>query len=266
MYESGAESGNFVGDTLSPFAKAFSDSADNNKYRLMFPLLDLEDIQSVTYDTVTKFDSGVLAVASKRYGSDFVIASVVDHLPDGNVSVSCRLLDKDGKILYDNAQVGAENELAVSEAKAIAGVLSSLPKESSAISAALGNPDVLGAQGDFVRMKLYGINNLNDLVAFERALSGIGVEGNVSCVMVDDSDAVIVNVYTKLDPASLDGSLEHSSDFSKLEPFAYRYNHGGAKLNPQINSIGKASAQRPDTRVGVSLFSPVNFPAPVGAF
>lgn len=266
MYEKGAESGNFVGDTLSSFAKAFSDSAGNNKYRLMFPLLDLEDIQSVTFDTLANSDTGVLAAASKRYGSDFVIASVIEHLPDGNVSVSCRLLDKDGKVLYDNAEVGAENALAESQAKAIAGVLSSFEQGSSAILAAQGDPDALGAQGDFVRMKLYGINNLNDLVAFERALSGIGVEGNVSCVMVDDSDAIIVNVYTKLDPGSLDGSLEHSSEFSKLEPFSYRYNHGSAKLNPQINSIGKASVQRPDTRIGVSLVSPVNFPAPVGSF
>ena len=103
-------------------------------------------------------------------------------------------------------------------------------------------------------------------MAFERVLSGIGVEGNVSCAMVSDSDAIIVNVYTQLDPASLDGSLEHSSEFSKIEPFAYSYNHGSAKLNPQINSIGKASAQRPDTRVAVSADSLVNFPASSSAY
>ena len=215
MYESGNGSGSFVGGELTAFAKAFAGSADNNKYRLMFPLLDLEDIQSVTYDTMATADSGALVAASKRYGSDFVIACVVDHLADGNISISCKLLDKDGKILYEYAGVGAADSLADNQAKAIAGVLSSLQQGNMLTAAAIADPDTLGAHGDFVRLKLYGINNLNDLVAFERVLSGIGVEGNVSCAMVSDSDAIIVNVYTQLDPASLDGSLEHSSEFSK---------------------------------------------------
>ncbi len=266
MYESGNGSGSFVGGELTAFAKAFAGSADNNKYRLMFPLLDLEDIQSVTYDTMATADSGALVAASKRYGSDFVIACVVDHLADGNISISCKLLDKDGKILYEYAGVGAADSLADNQAKAIAGVLSSLQQGNMLTAAAIADPDTLGAHGDFVRLKLYGINNLNDLVAFERVLSGIGVEGNVSCAMVSDSDAIIVNVYTQLDPASLDGSLEHSSEFSKIEPFAYSYNHGSAKLNPQINSIGKASAQCPDTRVAVSADSLVNFPASSSAY
>ena len=266
MYESGPDSGNFVGSELSSFAGAFVRSADNYKYRLMFPLLDLEDIQSVTYDTLTKADNGMLVTASKRYGSDFVIASVVKHLDDGNILINCRLLDKDGKILYDFTGDGSETVLADNQAKAIAGALSKLQQVNTTTAAAIEDPDKLGAHEEFVRLKLYGINNLNDLVSFERVLSGIGVEGNINCAMVSDSDAFIVDVYTKLDPASLDGSLEHSSEFSKIEPFAYRYNHGTAKLNPQINSVGRASAQRPDTRVADLASSPVNFPASLSAY
>ena len=266
MYESGPDSGSFVGSELSSFAGAFVRSADNYKYRLMFPLLDLEDIQSVTYDTLTKADNGTLVTASKRYGSDFVIASVVKHLDDGNILINCRLLDKDGKILYDFTGDGSEAALADNQAKAIAGALSKLQQVNTTTAATIEDPDKLGAHEEFVRLKLYGINNLNDLVSFERVLSGIGVEGNINCAMVSDSDAFIVDVYTKLDPASLDGSLEHSSEFSKIQPFAYRYNHGTAKLNPQINSVGRASAQRPDTRVADLASSPVNFPASLSAY
>lgn len=258
LYEGDGVNGGFAGDTLSSFADSFLKSADSNKFRLMFPLLDLEDIQNVSLATLEQSDNRALSAASGRYGSAFAIAALVRHLPDGRVNVNCKLLNKDGQVIYEHTAEGGEKELADNEAQAIAAALNSVLGSTDGTFADY-DAGGLGAHKEFVRLKIYGLNNLNDWTAFARELSGIGIEGNISCFAVEPDGGVIVDVYTNLSAETLDGSLEHSSEFSKEDLFSYRYNLSTGKLNPQVNSIGKASGQRPDTRVAPPAVSPVNF-------
>ena len=253
IYEGESDVSRFDGgNVLSPFAQALSAQADINKYHLMFPILDLEDIRAVNFTSLDNLDKASLVKASLRYGVDYIIAGIVTALPDGSPEFSYMLMDKTGKVLTNSKIAGTPDNVSAQSAQALALALNQnlhVNSEQNTIENSVNNAeDRLGAFNDFVRVRVENLGNLNDLASFADQLSQIGIEGTLNYQSIND-DGVVIDINTEVKAELLDSSLEHSGNFVKLEPYVYRYTKRGARLNPQSNALWPADNMRPDTRI-----------------
>lgn len=246
------------GENVTPFAAALMREAQGLNYRLMLPLLDLEDIQRVNVNTVLTHQDAALAAASARYGSDFYLTmAVLDR--DGMGSVKWNVYTKDGQRLSGSEIAGLTEELAALTAGDLARTLASLStkvQEGEKVTPRASALDVfaLGPGDGFVRVRIDNVGNLKDVNAMRRTLIIYGYDARVSVVGAD-GEGLIVEIPTSSDPAILDGTMARARDFTKLGAWHYAYNHATTLTGASV-TVGPSDPRRPDSRITVDLRTP----------
>lgn len=248
------------GQNLSNFAQSILQAAPDYKYRLMFPILDLEEIQKVTPQTVLNSQIQDLANASARYGADYFLASTIgkkNNSDDGEVSLKWNLYNRQGQAIANSSLSGSMDEVASLGAGDVARALITHQNniqqtlKSSPIKANNINIEVLGAGEGFVRMRIGNIRTLQDIDSLRRTFVSYGFDGNTRVVGYNNNQ-FIVEIDTHTDTNTIDGSLRNSGDFTYLGPWTFNYLKSSIS-RPAINStIGKPSKDRPNSQITIS--------------
>ena len=243
------------GQSLTPFAQNLLAAAPDYKYRLMFPILDLEDMNKVKVSTVLDHQDKALAQASARYGADFFIAASLSSVPNENeLTLKWNLYNKDGLLIAQSSLSGVMDEVTSLGSGDIARALmtyqSNLLTKDSPTALREDNVDIdmIGPGQGFVRLRISNVRSLQDIAKIRKAFVTYGFDGNVRVVGYDNGQMVI-EISTNSDPSNLEGTMQHASEFQYLAPwtFALRQNVSARPL--YMEKIGKASAARPNSQI-----------------
>lgn len=246
------------GQNLSNFAQNILQAAPDYKYRLMFPILDLEEIQKVTPQTVLNSKVQDLASASARYGADYFLASTIGKKPNSDeVSLKWNLYNRQGQAIANSSLSGSMDEVASLGAGDVARALVShksnlkqAPK-ASRIKANNINIEVLGPGEGFVRMRVGNIRTLKDIDGLRRTFVSYGFDGNTRVVGYNNNQ-FIVEIGTNSDPNTIEGSLRNSGDFTYLGPWTFNYLKSSLSRPALNTTIGKPSKDRPNSQITIS--------------
>lgn len=243
------------GQNLSTFAQAILQAAPDYKYRLMFPILDLEDMQQVNVNTVLDHQDQVLMQASKRYGADYFVAAAISSVPnESGVTLKWNLYNKDGIAIASSALSGLMDEVASLGAGDIARALmtfqETLTQETQTAQIRVNSADIdlLGPGVGFVRLRIGNVRSLEDIKKVRNAFVTYGFDGDVQVVGYDQGQFVI-DVNTNSDATNLEGSMRHSGDFSYLAPWTFNFRGDGLMRTPVNSQIGPANPNRPNSQL-----------------
>ncbi|MDY6322514.1 MAG: DUF2066 domain-containing protein [Succinivibrio sp.] len=242
-----------AGNSADAFAVALSNAASKARYSLMFPVMDLDDVQAVNAQAILGQNDEALAKGSKRYAPAFFISGAVKD-DGGQLSFKWTVCDDAGRRLGAAENSGTLDETAQQAAAAIAHVLmdnvsaadaqsASGKREGEATPASAGDSLALGPDKDKVRILITGADNISDLSAVRSSLITFGYEASAHSVAWTEN-GVIFEVPTSASPAILDGTLSHSGTFSKTGDWTYRLNR----------SAGPAASGR-DGKVGAPSYA-----------
>ncbi len=244
------------GGNITPFARDLMSRAEALNYRLMLPLLDLDDIQKVNADTVLMHNDNDIALATRRYGSDYFLTMAVSEI-DGIGTVKWNLYTANAHHLAGSDVSGFIDELSSLTAGDIArtiaslgsGIVNKVPDEEDQNSSLqqFMNVFALGPGDGFVRIRIDNVASLADLKSISDNLITYGYD-DACAVQGVDGDSIIVMIPTSSDPLILDGTMARVSDFTKREAWHYSLNHSKA-LSSSYKGIGRDSILGPDSRV-----------------
>lgn len=272
------------GEHFTYFAKALNNAAAGYQLRLMYPLMDLDDIMQVNEGTILSRNDAQLAAASVRYGADYILSAAVSD-SDGALSVKWNLLDKNGTAVGGASLQGLPDETAQTVAGDLARSLMAVQSaraagaESGALAqaengAAEADPNApqrpqyadpnaadvfaLGPYQGLVRVKILGAGSLADLRKIKRTLIIYGYEDTVSVAAVEDN-ALILEIPSNSDPRILDGTMARANDFHKEGAWTYTWLKGSGTEARSAGSIG------PSTLRSAGSVSQVKRPLPAAA-
>ena len=256
------------GQNLSAFAQAILQAAPDYKYRLMFPILDLEDMQKVNVNTVLDHQDQVLAEASSRYGADYFIAAAISSVPnESGVTLKWNLYNRDGIAIANSSLSGVMDEVATLGAGDIARALMTFQEKldhgtETVNQLKANNVDIemLGPGEGFVRMRIGNIRTLQDIKGIRSAFATYGFDGDTRVVGYDNGQFVI-EIATNSNPTNIEGTLRHGGDFTYLGPWSFNFRNSSSGRAPLNTTVSSARSDRPNSQ----LSTPVNTPAPSGA-
>lgn len=218
------------------FVKDLLNNASQERYKIMLPLMDLDDIQSVSVETILNHDINSLAKASSRYGSSFFIVGLLNQSESGLQEVKWEVLDNKAKSLDSNISNG-EN---ISKDMA-AGIADTLMKNTQNTDAADAKDYfTLGAGADFVRILITNVQNVADYDKIIDILVTYGYPAN-SPIVARTAEGIIVEIQTGASVDILDGTLAHSGDFTKTASWTYTFNKSSGAVSAGRSGIGKGS-------------------------
>lgn len=256
------------GQNLSAFAQAILQAAPDYKYRLMFPILDLEDMQKVNVNTVLDHQDQVLAEASSRYGADYFIAAAISSVPnESGVTLKWNLYNRDGIAIANSSLSGVMDEVATLGAGDIARALmtfqENLDHGTETVNQLKANNvdiEMLGPGEGFVRMRIGNIRTLQDIKGIRSAFATYGFDGDTRVVGYDNGQFVI-EIATNSNPTNIEGTLRHGGDFTYLGPWSFNFRNSSSGRAPLNTTVSSARSDRPNSQ----LSTPVSTPAPSGA-
>ena len=256
------------GQNLSAFAQAILQAAPDYKYRLMFPILDLEDMQKVNVNTVLDHQDQVLAEASSRYGADYFIAAAISSVPnESGVTLKWNLYNRDGIAIANSSLSGVMDEVATLGAGDIARALmtfqENLDHGTETVNQLKANNvdiEMLGPGEGFVRMRIGNIRTLQDIKGIRSAFATYGFDGDTRVVGYDNGQFVI-EIATNSNPTNIEGTLRHGGDFTYLGPWSFNFRNSSTGRAPLNTTVSSARSDRPNSQ----LSNPVSTPAPSGA-
>lgn len=256
------------GQNLSAFAQAILQAAPDYKYRLMFPILDLEDMQKVNVNTVLDHQDQVLAEASSRYGADYFIAAAISSVPnESGVTLKWNLYNRDGIAIANSSLSGVMDEVATLGAGDIARALmtfqENLDHGTETVNQLKANNvdiEMLGPGEGFVRMRIGNIRTLQDIKGIRSAFATYGFDGDTRVVGYDNGQFVI-EIATNSNPTNIEGTLRHGGDFTYLSPWSFNFRNSSSGRAPLNTTVSSARSDRPNSQ----LSTPVSTPAPSGA-
>lgn len=256
------------GQNLSAFAQAILQAAPDYKYRLMFPILDLEDMQKVNVNTVLDHQDQVLAEASSRYGADYFIAAAISSVPnESGVTLKWNLYNRDGIAIANSSLSGVMDEVATLGAGDIARALmtfqENLDHGTETVNQLKANNvdiEMLGPGEGFVRMRIGNIRTLQDIKGIRSAFATYGFDGDTRVVGYDNGQFVI-EIATNSNPTNIEGTLRHGGDFTYLGPWSFNFRNSSTGRAPLNTTVSSARSDRPNSQ----LSTPVSTPAPSGA-
>ncbi|MGN0909056.1 MAG: DUF2066 domain-containing protein [Succinivibrio sp.] len=230
-----AGSGKIVGgDSSDPLALSMSAAAQKLRYQLIFPLMDLDDVQAVSAQSVLTHDDAALSKASARYKPSFYVAAASSS-SGGDVDLRWDVYDAAGRKLGEGQAKAPMDDAA---GKAAASIASSLMENVSGSgdqaaqvagqaqpSAPAAAADTIGPRSGSVRILVSGIGSISDLYAVRSAIITFGYEGSTRAIGYTPQGVVFL-VPTSASPAILDGTLAHSGTFTKTGDWIYRFNQG----------------------------------------
>ncbi|HAH71340.1 MAG TPA: hypothetical protein DCL74_06565 [Succinivibrionaceae bacterium] len=239
------------GGTDHEFAQALTAASRADHFDLMFPLMDLDDVQAVSPNAVLSHNDEAVINASKRYAPKFLIAGALQQDGD-SMTFKWNVYDDGGKSLGNGEQSGDMASVATQAANAMARTLmENVSADSSEAAnttntnkdqAAVEEPLALGPGNGFVRVMLTGVNNIADLENIRRSLITFGYEAS-STTVAWQPEGVIFEVPSSASPAILDGTLAHAPGFAKTGDWIYSYS----------SSLGTATSGR-DGQVGAPSY------------
>ena len=101
------------GQNLSSFAQAIMAATPDYKYRLMFPIFDLEEMNKVKVTTILDHEDEVLTKASERYGADFFISAAISSVPnESGMTFKWNLFNRYGENIAQSSISGLMDEVA----------------------------------------------------------------------------------------------------------------------------------------------------------
>lgn len=258
------ESSIISADSTSTVMKSLIDDANASQYNLLFPLMDLDDIQNVNEQTILSHSDKILAKASSRYGVKFFISAALEKNEDvQQVTFKWNVFDDQGKILGNGENTGTTDEISKAATKEIAKVLmnntiesqtdqnstviplTSADEQQNASDVAQEEDLSLGPVKGGVRVLFTGIDNVADYPAISKTLVMYGYESDVNVLAYQDSGVVFM-IPTGSSPLILDGTLSHAGEFTKIAPWTYKYNksHGSVvSSDTQTGTVSKRTEQ-----------------------
>ncbi|MDY6470726.1 MAG: DUF2066 domain-containing protein, partial [Succinivibrio dextrinosolvens] len=251
------------GDGEAEFVKKLQGAASQNRFNIMFPVMDLDDVQQVNSQTIVSHSDELIAKASKRYDAKYFVSGVMERDSANNgYSVKWNLCDADGKSLGSGANSGDADTATSQMSAQIAQVLMNssntgntaapaAPVATSANEADTITPVTddgsiaLGPVKGGVRVLITDIENVADYPRIKRILITYGYESDIQ-VLGYNSEGVIFLIPTGSSPAILDGTFTHASEFTKVAPWTYRFNEskGAAKPADNVGSVTTTTTQR----------------------
>lgn len=223
------QEGNVVADSdgYSVFLQELSKNAKDLNYDLLYPLMDLTDLQTFNQDSVLAHNEVALAKAANRYGSEYFMTATLKEEGDNFVTVIWNFYTKEGTKLGSSKLSGDANEMSVSLSTTLAQLISSAKQ--GGIPAAIASENdastdnlVLGPHDGLVRISISEVKNLSDLANIKRILIGYGYENDIKVVAIQGS-SLIFEIPTNSSPAILDGTMRNAKDFSKIGSWQYSY-------------------------------------------
>ncbi len=228
----------FSADNYDDFVKDLLDRANQKRYKIMLPLMDLDDIQSVSSETILNHDVNALAKASSRYGCRFFIVGFLSQNESGLKEVKWEVLDNKAKSL-DGAVSSGEN---ISKDMA-AGIADVLMKNTQNTESTVDADDyfVLGAGPNFVRILITNVQNVADYGRIVDILVTYGYSAN-SPIVARTGEGIILEIQTGASVDILDGTLANGGDFTKIASWTYSFNKSAGAVSAGPSSIEKRSA------------------------
>ncbi len=245
------------------FVQKLQSQAQQNKFNIMFPVMDLDDVQKVNSQTIVSHSDEIIANASKRYDAKYIVTGVMESKPSINeYSVKWNLCDAQGKSLGSGSNSGDVSSTTSQMSVQIAQVLmnstsaqnpqaNTAPVQTAANEAepitevATDGNIALGPVKGGVRVLITDIQNVADYPRIKRILITYGYESDIE-VLGYNQQGVVFLIPTGSSPAILDGTFTHASEFTKIGPWTYRFNEskGDAKPAQNIGSVTTSTSQR----------------------
>lgn len=227
--------GNIVGaGDNNAFVQELKAKAQERHYQIMLPLMDIDDIQAVSYETILNNDMDKLAKASKRYGNSFIISAKVATDSEGKPQASFNVFDHKAQILDKSVSAG---ETAASEmARHIADTLKNNTQNTATASAT--DYFELGPGQDFVRILISNVQNVVDYDKITSSLVSFGYSAH-SPIVARTGEGIIVEVKASSGAEILDGTLAHSGTFTKTASWTYTYNKSAGEVRADRGGIEK---------------------------
>lgn len=247
------------GQNLSRFAQAIINAAPDYKYRLMFPILDLEDVQKVQVNTVLNHEDTVLAEASQRYGADYFIAAAINNTDSSNSGVILKwnLYNKKGELIAQSSLTGLLEEVASLGAGDIARAVMTYqkeqkynpetkPEDTTPAELTANNVDIerLGAGDGFIRIKVENVRALSDFNRIRKAFVTYGYDGDIRVIGYDNG-SMILELVTNSNIVNLEGTIRRAGDFVYLAPWTYRFNSTAAPRRSMQEGITNQRSNTP---------------------
>lgn len=252
------------GQDLNSFAQALLAAAPDYKYRLMFPILDLQERNSISATTVLDHQAEALALASERYGSDYFILATLSSVPnEPGVTLKWNLYDKEGGEIGSSTLSGIASEVAALStgdiARTLMGYQATLTEQvtPSRLKGSNVDIDMLGPGEGFVRFKLTNIKSLQDLQAMRNALVRYGFDGSINIIGYNEGN-YIIELVTNSNATNLEGTMRRAGDFVYLAPWTFSLSEN-ITYRPPINSpVTPQNPERPNSVLkapGSTVFS-----------
>ena len=243
------------GQELNSFDQALLSAAPEYKYRLMFPILDLEERSSISATTILDHQAEALAIATERYGSDYFMIATLSSVPgEEGVTLKWSLYDKAGGEIGSSSLSGIASEVAALSVGDIARTLmryqATLTEQvtPSRLKGSNVDIDMLGPGEGFVRFKLTNVKSLQDLQAMRNAFVRYGFDGSINIIGYQEG-AYVVEIVTNSNATNLEGTMRRAGDFVYLAPWTFSLSENVTYRPPLNNTVGPQNPDRPNSQL-----------------
>ena len=243
------------GQDLNSFDQALLSAAPEYKYRLMFPILDLQERNSISATTILDHQAEALAIATERYGSDYFMIATLSSVPgEAGVTLKWSLYDKAGGEIGSSTLSGIASEVAALSVGDIARTLmryqATLTEQvtPSRLKGSNVDIDMLGPGEGFVRFKLTNVKSLQDLQAMRNAFVRYGFDGSINIIGYQEG-AYVIEVVTNSNATNLEGTMRRAGDFVYLAPWTFSLSENVTYRPPLNNAVGPQNPDRPNSQL-----------------
>lgn len=250
------------GQNLSSFAQAIMAATPDYKYRLMFPIFDLEEMNKVKVTTILDHEDEVLTKASERYGADFFISAAISSVPnESGMTFKWNLFNRHGENIAQSSISGLMDEVASLGAGDIARALmtyqSNLEEKETPSALRQNNVDIdmLGPGEGFVRLRIANVKSLQDLQHIRQAFVTYGFDGDIRIVGYDNN-MLVMEVATNSSADNLSGTMRHSGEFQYLSPWIFSFIGNEYIRPPRMSNLGPANKARPNSQINPDNVTP----------
>ena len=250
------------GQNLSSFAQAIMAATPDYKYRLMFPIFDLEEMNKVKVTTILDHEDEVLTKASERYGADFFISSAISSVPnESGMTFKWNLFNRYGENIAQSSISGLMDEVASLGAGDIARALmtyqSNLEEKETPSALRQNNVDIdmLGPGEGFVRLRIANVKSLQDLQHIRQAFVTYGFDGDIRIVGYDNN-MLVMEVATNSSADNLSGTMRHSGEFQYISPWIFSFTGNEYIRPPHMSNLGPANKARPNSQINPDNVTP----------
>lgn len=252
------------GQNLTSFAQSIMAATSDYKYRLIFPILDLQEIKDIKVATVLDQDIEALTRASERYGADYFIAGSFTSVPEeSNVTFKWNLYNRDGQPVSSSSVTGLMDEVSSLGAGDIARALMTWQANQdqmmtpAAMKASNVDIDMLGPGEGFVRMSISNVKSLQDVQSVRQIMVSYGFDGDIRIIGFDNGQLVL-EVSTNSKAENLAATMRHAGEFQYLSPWNFSFVENAYIRPAMIERIGPASKNRPDSRINPANVAPAH--------